>query len=336
MKQLLNVCVSPQPGHLLEDWPAAKQWLATHGMDGYEIYPYGDVDVATIPTEQVGGLHLSFNTNLRPFWQQDNAQLLKLFDSQQNIITFFGCNSPDELVASYRKQFDLAEDCGAPYVVFHPVDCNLENLFDQQFPWHWRDTMVLMAELLNAALKGSRFSGKLLFENLWWPGSFRLDDRCEYDLLRHLVNYDNCGLCFDTGHMMATNSGLRTEQAGIDWLMERMVQLDLQREIETVHLNCSLNGAYIEQSKLTRQPYQHCNDFWQRLDVALKHVSQIDNHGPFAQANIAPLLELIAPNHLVHELRQDSLALWGEAIAVQRTALAQQLPLSGQDNQFVA
>ncbi|WP_028112443.1 TIM barrel protein [Ferrimonas kyonanensis] len=318
MKQLLNVTVNPAPGHLLQDWSHARQWLQAAGLDGYEIAPHGQFEASQVPMDLVGGLHLTFFPILTPFWQQNTTALLAMFDDWQTVEHFYGSRDPEHLVAIYVHQLNLAADLGAPYVVFHPVTCDMDNLFSQQFPWHWRDTLKVCAELINAALAQSHFSGRLLFENLWWPGSFRLDSREEYDTLRQWVNYDNCGLCFDAGHMMATHTGLRSEQEGVAFLQQRLKSLDLTDEIHTLHLNCSLNGAYIEAAKTQTDPYQGCPDFWYRLERALKHVTQIDGHHPFTETDLRPLLAAIEPEHLVHELAQDSLEQWQRACEQQQ------------------
>ncbi|WP_028111090.1 TIM barrel protein [Ferrimonas futtsuensis] len=319
MKQLLNITVNPAPGHLLKDWSEAREWLSRWSFDGFEYAPHGLWAKESVPADLAGGLHLTFFPILTPFWRQDWPQLLKIFGDRQTVEHFYGGLEPQCLVDTYVHQLNLAADLNIPYVVFHPVTCDMDNLFTQAFPWHWRETLEVCAELLNAALAQSRYKGKLLFENLWWPGSFRLDDRQEYDTLRQLVNHDNCGLCFDSGHRMATNTTLRNESDGVAWLVQELKRLDLSQEIHALHLNCSLSGDYIEQAKRRSEPYKGCADFWYELEVALKHVSTIDGHHPFTQANLRPLVEACEPDHLVHELAQHSLQGWGEAIEQQRT-----------------
>lgn len=318
MLQLLNLHVDPKPGHLLNDWDETQALLSDLGLDGIEIAPHGMFDASQLPRSLTKGLHLSFFPVLAPFWDRDDKQLLAIFDNWKTVEQYYGSLNPDFLVETYVRELDLAAELNLPYVVFHPANCDMDHLFDFKFPWHWQDTLNLSAELLNAALAKTKFTGKLLFENLWWPSSFRLDSRQEYDYLRERVNYSNCGLCFDTGHMMATNTTLLNEKEGVAFLMTRLHQLDLCDEIETVHLNANLNGAYIEGAKLQTEPYRDCESFWHRLDVAIRHVTAIDSHSPFVNTSLAPLLEMIAPKQIVHELAQSSLAQWQQAIRSQK------------------
>ncbi|AZG73302.1 TIM barrel protein [Shewanella livingstonensis] len=317
MQQLINIGVDPKPGHLLHNWQHAETFLQQYGLDGFEIAPHGNFESSLLPKSLVKGLHLTFFPILLPFWQQDSEALLSIFGDWLTVEQYYGGLEPQCLVDTYVHQLNMAQDLNVPYVVFHPVSCDMEHLFDFAFPWQLQDTLKASAALINAALKQSYFTGKLLFENLWWPSSFRLDSRDEYDQLRKLINYDNCGLCFDTGHMMATNTQLMNESEGVAFLMKKLHQLDLCSEIETVHLNANLNGSYIKSAKLNQQPYLHCDDFWHQLEVALKHVSLIDSHSPFTQVSLVPLLELIKPNHIVHELGQPSLAHWQRSIHAQ-------------------
>lgn len=327
MRQLLNLSVTPNPGHLLQDWKDCERLVTSLGLDGIEIAPHGDFDKSLVPQHLAKGLHLSFFPILLPFWRQDKASLLSIFGDWHTIEQFYGGRDPSCLVDTYVQQLNLACDLDIPYVVFHPVSCDLAHLFDFKFPWQWQDTLVVSAELLNAATALSRYQGKVLFENLWWPSSFTLDSRKEYDELRQAVNYSNCGICFDTGHMMATNTGLLTEKQGIEFLTKRLTQLDLFDEIETVHLNANLNGQYVESAKRESAPYSNCIDFWHQLDVALKHVSRIDSHSGFCSEPLKPLLDLISPNQVVHELAQPNLDVWQTSLQMQ-TRLVQPCSMS--------
>ncbi|WP_169306992.1 TIM barrel protein [Ferrimonas sediminicola] len=320
MKQLLNISVNPAPGHLLGDWQQARRWLSRWSLDGFELAPHGRWCHDAVPADLAGGLHLTFFPILTPFWRQDWRELLRIFGNRQTVEHFYGGLEPDHLVAIYVDQLQLAQALQLPYVVFHPVTCDMAHLFSQAFPWHWRDTLAVCAELLNASLSRSGYRGRVLFENLWWPGSFRLDSRLEYDTLRRLVNFDNCGLCFDSGHRMATNTALTSEADGVAWLLKELRRLDLTSEIHTLHLNCSLSGHYIEQAKGQTAPYANCPDFWHQLEVALKHVSTIDGHHPFSRVDLRPLIDACEPGHLVHELAQSSLEGWAAAIE-QQTSL---------------
>jgi len=147
---------------------------------------------------------------------------------------------------------------------------------DWQFPWHWQDTLDICSEILNESLALSKYNGLLLFENLWWPGSFRLDSYEEYEYLRQRVNHDRCGIVLDTGHLLSSGGGFEDESAAIDYLLKRVKDMGaMAKEIHTVHLTCSLSGNYIRKSKKDIHPETDAI-FWQQLASARKHVGRID------------------------------------------------------------
>lgn len=338
MQQLANITVTPRPGHLFDSWEQARQWLTNMGISGFEIYPHGELNAKQIPSELVGGLHLKSFPILTPLLHNDSNRLLQIFGDWHTVEQFYGGTDASHIITTLVNQFNLAATLNAPYVVFHPMDCDMENLFTQDFPWTTEDTFNACAELLNQAIKQSQFNGWLLFENMWWKQSFRLDTREEYDNLRAKVNYSKCGICFDTGHMMSTNTSLTNESDAISFLMNRLHQLDLPQEIKTLHLNSNLSSNKHTSLKQTKQlfvksehvrsnrPEQaHYNSgkgFWEQFNIALQHITQLDPHQGFQNVVLSPLIEAIAPDYLVHEISQLTLSQWSRAISRQRACFA--------------
>ncbi len=98
--------------------------------------------------------------------------------------------------------------------------------------------------------QGDEMELLLLFENLWWPGSYQLTNHREYDFLRERVNYDRCGIVLDTGHLFNSVGGFDKEEEAIDYLLQKVKRFGtMRKEIRTVHLTSSLSGSYIKQSK---------------------------------------------------------------------------------------
>ena len=50
MLELANITVTPQPGHLFDEWQTARQWLGNMNLAGFEVYPHGELNTADIPT----------------------------------------------------------------------------------------------------------------------------------------------------------------------------------------------------------------------------------------------------------------------------------------------
>ncbi|ABV36762.1 conserved hypothetical protein [Shewanella sediminis HAW-EB3] len=325
MQQLANITVTPKPGHLFNSWSSAGQWLSNMSLSGFEIYPHGVLNAEDIPAKLVGGFHLQSFPILTPMLYNDSSRLLKIFGDWQTVEQFYGGKDSDHIVNTMVSQLNLAAKLNAPYAVFHPMDCDMEHLFSQNFPWTLDDTFTACAELLNLALKRSQFKGWLLLENMWWKQSFRLDSRQEYDDLRSRINYAKCGICFDTGHMMATNKSLNDESGAISFLMNRLHQLDLNSEIKTLHLNSNLTSdSEIKScpSEQSQTSYQNCSEFWSQFDIALKHISGLDPHNGFNNAELSSLINTIEPNFLVHEVSKQNLFSWQQAITIQQQLIS--------------
>ncbi|RTR38677.1 hypothetical protein EKG38_10885 [Shewanella canadensis] len=319
MKQLANITVTPKPGHLFDSWDTAGQWLSNMDLSGFEIYPHGELNAADIPAKLVGGFHLQSFPILTPLLYNDSSRLMNIFGDWQTVEQFYGGTDADHIVKVMISQLNLAATLNAPYAVFHPMDCDMEHLFSQKFPWTLDDTFTACAELLNLALRQSNFKGWLLFENMWWKQSFRLDSRQEYDKLRNRINYAKCGICFDTGHMMATNSQLYNEPEAITFLLQRLQQLDLYSEIKTLHLNSNLPAMNQPKNNTDAAAnYNGCKGFWQQFELALNHITKLDPHNGFDRCDLAHLVETIDPDYLVHEVSQNNIEQWGQMIINQR------------------
>ncbi len=330
MLELANITVNPNPGHLFDSWNSAEQWLNNMELSGFEIYPHGQLNAEEIPSHLVGGFHLQSFPILTPLLHNDSTQLMSIFGDWQTVEQFYGGVDADHIVKVMVSQLNLAAALNAPYAVFHPMDCNMEHLFSQNFPWTLDDTLAACAELLNLALKQSSFKCWLLFENMWWKKSFTLESRQEYDDLRSRVNYAKCGICFDTGHMMATNKSLNDEFGAISFLLNRLHQLDLSSEIKTLHLNSNLkldspqksSPRHGPRSKQAQSCYQNGDGFWAQFDVALQHITGLDPHNGFKCAELSQLIDVIEPYYLVHEISQNSTFEWTRAIKLQQSCMS--------------
>ena len=323
MKRLLNISTHPgDPEMFDDDWSKAADFLDRWGFDGFELYPVGDYPFHRIPSGIIGGVHLRFFVILAPIWRGDHRRLLEIFGDWQAVEHFYGGRDATWIANFYASQLDLAKAFEAPYVVFHPVHCELDYVYDWQFPWQLKETLDLCAEVINAATATSSYKGKILFENLWWPGSFRLDRPEEYDYLLSRIDYPNCGIALDTGHLLNKNPQLENERQATDYLLDCIDRLgNLAGHIHTVHLTRSLSGDYIRKSQKIKEPYNNNQNFWERFDQARRHVDLIDRHDPFENECIGELFEKIDPDQVVFEFTFKNKEQWEQKIAKQRKAL---------------
>ena len=324
MKLALNFSTHPGDLAILDhDWNNARMILETEGFDGYELYPVGDYDWGSIPAELILGVHLRFYPILRPFWFRDKKRLLEIFGDEETIAKFYGGLTREALTANYRNQLALARQLGCSYVVFHLAQSEFDYIYHWRFPWNWRETIDMCAEILNEALADSVFDGELLLENLWWPGSFRAvqPEEIEYALTR--VDYSRTGIVLDTGHLLNTSQDIRTEAQGIEFLIRSVRSLGAYRKtIRGVHLTRSLSGEYVTQALHSPDPPAFDGSFWQRYRQAIDHVNKIDQHDPFEDPAIAGLFNIIEPEYVTYEFSYKSRDEWLDKIRRQRRAMA--------------
>ena len=321
MKFTLNISTHPGDLAILEhDWNNARRILKTEGFDGYELYPVGDYDWESIPAGLMLGVHLRFYPILQPFWHRDDRRLLEIFGDEATIAMFYGGLTREDLTANYRRQLALAKQLGSSYIVFHLAQSEFEYIYHWRFPWNWRDTIDLCAEILNESMTDSGFDGELLLENLWWPGSFRAvqPEEIEYALTR--VDYAKTGIVLDTGHLLNTNQDIRAEAEGIEFLIRSVRSLGvLRKTIRGVHLTRSLSGEYVTQTLNSPAP-PAVQGFWQQYRQAIDHVNKIDQHDPFEDPAIAGLFDIIEPGYVTYEFSYRSRDEWIDKIRRQRRA----------------
>lgn len=154
----------------------------------------------------------------------------------------------------------------------------------------------------------------LLFENLWWPG-LRLLDQESTGMLLEGVQHPNVGIMLDTGHLMNTNQQLRSEEEGVEYILNRLENLGPYRNsIRGMHLHCSFSGNYVNISKQRRLKEPSMAEIMQ-------HVLEIDQHRPFQTKAVRQLVQAVHPEYLVHEFMQNSLDDWWEKVRQQQYAI---------------
>jgi sugar phosphate isomerase/epimerase len=323
MKRLLNISTHDNDLIAIEhDWQKAQDFCRRNGFDGYELYPVGGYDCETIPAEIIVGIHLRFFVILEPLWRGDRERLIEIFDDEETIEFFYGGLDRRAIIDAYQQQLALAHHLGCEYVVFHVSQNELEYVYDWQCPWCWQETVDLCAEIINAVTRDTPYQGEILFENLWWPGSMRLDSPAEIAYLVERVDYPHCGIVLDTGHVLNKNQDIHSEKEGIAYLIQSVRGLGAFRPlINGVHLTRSLSADYVTQSRHVTDPYAGAKTFWDRFIIAHQHVTQIDQHDAFEDPGIRGLFDWISPQYLVFEFTYSDMAEWQDKVDRQKRAL---------------
>lgn len=323
MNILLNISTHHADLEIInQNWDTAQDLLSNFEFDGFELYPVGmDYPYKSIPTDLVKGLHLRFFIILDPIWRNDKVKLNSIFGSQDNLEKFYGGSDKEAIIAYYQQQLELAAMFQVPYVVFHPVHYELDYVYNWNPPWDIKATMDLSVDVINTVMEGSAYKNWVLYENLWWPGNFRLDEAWEIDYLLSRTKHPKTGIVLDTGHILNKNQALLSEQEGIGYLLNQVEALgDQRKHIKAVHLTKSLSGKYVQDTK--KHTFASNLDFWEKLTVAARHVRRIDQHNAFEDQAISGLFDLINPEHVVFEFAYRSLEEWQHKIRSQKQAMA--------------
>lgn len=175
------------------------------------------------------------------------------------------------------------------------------------------------ARIINEIMDGVDTKIDFLIENLWWAG-FRFDDIDRTRYILDKIDYPKKGIMLDTGHLLNTETTLRSEAEGIVYLRKMINHhKEVKHLIKGVHLNLSLSGDYVE-STIGRLQATGDN-YFEKFSNSYDHILQIDQHRPFTDSNIGDIIQEIAPRYLVHELRGHTIREKIEMIKRQKATL---------------
>lgn len=199
---------------------------------------------------------------------------------------------------------DIASSIGPEYGVMHAGSADLDDFFSFGRRDRDEDVLSAFAEALNnavAAFPGGEPPFKLLFENQWWPGLRMLDDK-GYRILRDRIEFENWGLCLDTGHLLVATQRSSDEGQAIgilsdvfDGYPEEMID-----DIITIHLHTNSSAGYLERY----DPPEGFGemDIGDRLREGSRFVFGIDSHLPFTRKEITEQVERLRPEFVTHEM----------------------------------
>ena len=171
-------------------------------------------------------------------------------DMSDDEVRFFSYGRDrNEIIDSVRKSIEFAHPFDPAYGVIHAGSANIKELFSTEYSDSDESVLKAFAEIVNEAVKG--FPGgeppfRLMFENQWWPGLRMLDGK-NYKTLCDNVEFDNWGLCLDTGHLLVTTQQSRDELQAIDLLTDIFggYPKEMIDSIGTIHLHVNTSAGYI-------------------------------------------------------------------------------------------
>lgn len=282
-------------------WFELRDEIKALGCDGLEGIWSGEDFPADMPKDLMIGYHLMFYSDWLDFYQENRTALVQKFGSLEAARSFYGGMGPETLLDQYRVDLARAKDLGAKYVVFHVSDVSIEESYT--YRWQHTDEEVIDAsvEIINTLLGEQEYTFDFLVENQWWPGFTFTEPDKTARLLDGIV-YPRKGIMLDTGHLMNVNTALRTQAQGAAFIHDMLDRHgNLAGTIRGVHLHQSLSGTYVEQNMGTL-PLDLPQNYLERFSVNYSHILRIDQHLPWTDPAIIPVLDRIAPEYVTHEL----------------------------------
>ena len=281
-------------------WEVLSGRLRALGLDGIEGIADPDDPDASFPPSLLTGYHMIFYPDWVDFYRQNTAELIRKFGSMDMVRRFYRGTGPDDLMKQFRDDLAYARSLHTPYVVFHVSDVSIEEGYT--YRWLHSDKEVLDAsiEFINELLKGADPDFDFLVENQWWPG-FTFTDPAKTEYLLSGIKYPRTGIMLDTGHLMNTNTAIRTQADGVRYILD-MVRThgELSSRILGIHFHQSLSGAYVRKNT-GRMPVLP-DDYFMAFAVNYAHIQRIDRHRPWTDPACVRILDEVGPQYLTHEL----------------------------------
>ena len=291
-----SYCIAPYGG-----WDVLGRRVRALGLDGVEgIVDPDDLDAA-FPQELLSGYHLVFYPDWLDFWRQDEKALLRKFGSWDMVERVYRGRRPEDLMGQFRQDLAFALSMGTPYVVFHVSDVSLEEGYTYRWLHSDREVLDAAAEFINELLRGAEPTFDFLVENQWWPG-FTFTDPAKTEHLLFRIDYPRTGIMLDTGHLMNTNTRLRTQRQGIEYILKQYrAHGELAKRVLGVHFHQSLSGAYVRRNT-GKLPEDFPTDYFEGFFREYPHIESIDRHRPWTDPGCTAILDAAEPLYLTHEL----------------------------------
>ena len=269
--------------------------------DGLELLTgYFDVDVSQ--WKDAVSVHLPYVVDWYSVW---NGRLaLKDEMSDDDVLFFSYGRDRGSIVEAVRKCIEKASPFRPAYGVIHAGSANIRELFSTKYSDSDESVLKAFAEIVNQAV--SSFPGneppfRLMFENQWWPGLRMLDGK-NYGTLCDLIEFENWGLCLDTGHLLVTTQESRDELQAIDLLTDIFGNYpkEMIDAIGTIHLHVNTSAGYIggydAPADTANMPIKEV------LNAGYGFVTGMDQHRPFTVKEVRRITDILRPDYVTHEM----------------------------------
>ena len=290
----------------LGDSNKIKEFLDEHDLQGLEIIQTSPWKPESVSPSLIHGLHMRFWPIWLDFWKNDKDELVRQFDDLGSYRQYYGGETWDCILEYYHNEIKTACDMGVKYIVFHASHVQLEHCYNYKFTYNDEEIVDAFIEMINKLFKDISADFDLLFENQWWPGLTLLDKKIASKFMER-INYPKKGFMLDIGHMMNTNTELKTEAEGVEYILKVLQNLEeLSSSIKGIHLNSSVSGKYVKKKIEDWGGFNNSERFFDRYLKVFEHIARIDRHVPFSNPSIKRVIDYINPQYLVYEFITNS------------------------------
>lgn len=298
------------PGEREGDIQAVLQEL---GMDGIENLIYGEKPADHPVPSLTVGCHLSYWPDWLNFYLGRKDLYEPDYPTEQSLCDSFGGTTVKDWEKKIRRNIKAALAEEPEYLVWHVADCTIEETWTRHFHYGNKDVLKAAAELYGIVADAVPPSVSVLFENVFWPGLYRMDPE-DVDYFFSLLPGNNVGIMLDTGHLMNTDWNIRSEEEGADYICQVVDHLgSLKSLIRGIHLSCSISGDYQRSHRAVPEKITP--------QVISRHISSIDQHRPFQTDAARRIVDKVEPDFLTHELFGEDMGIPVEKIMMQKNAV---------------
>jgi hypothetical protein len=243
-------------------------------------------------------VHLPYTTDWISAWEGRPYEMSDEFSKYY----MYG-RDREEISRTVADMIGYAAPLRPAHGVIHACNIDMPELRLRNYSMDSSRVLRTFCEMMNSAIslfpKGEP-PFRLAFENLWWPG-LRLKDDSDFRILEKGLEFENWGICLDTGHLMNTLPGIYSEQDGIESLLRIFdgYSQDLKDAIGAMHFHYSASAAYRESFKEERYEEGPITDF---IAGSYHHITTLDQHLPFTDPRCKELIDALCPELVIHEL----------------------------------
>lgn len=298
MKHLFNISIYHQPEEIRHACSivGAKDSF----VDGLELLTgYGPIDPSL--SKYVVSAHLPFCTD----W----------YGPATGIRNADQCLSEDDLrfrhygrdrkgiVETLRLAIRRANEVSPMYGVLHVSSVSIREVLGTTYSDSDEKVLSTFIGIMNEVMSDfpeGEPPFTIAFENTWWPG-MRLLDGSMHHMLESGLEFEDWGICLDTGHILFASKRSVDETTALDVLNECADSYsdELLDRVIAMHLHVNTSARLIESTAIPDTTGMSDEEV---LTKGYSRICSIDQHRPFTDSSVKEYVERISPEFVVHEL----------------------------------